>query len=212
MKHLLGGKGRGRALDVATGGGHTARALAEMGFRVVSLDVTRPMLAALERGLGPVLGDAHAMPLRGASFDVVACRIAPHHFTDLARFVAEAARVLRPGGQFYTYDLASPPDPRAAEVIHRIESLRDPSHVRSYALAAWQDALARAGLRPTLARTFAAPMDLEAWLARSRMSRDREADVRRLLAAHPASTLGGYGLGPDATFEVLRVEVHATKP
>lgn len=99
------------ALDVATGGGHTALALAAHYGRVVASDLTAPMLAAAEgfirgKGIANVdfrLADAEALPFGDAEFDAVSCRIAPHHFPDPARFVAEVARVLKPGGLFF-YD------------------------------------------------------------------------------------------------------------
>src|SRR5579885_2851927 len=80
------------ALDVATGGGHTARALAEAGATAIALDATRSMLVGL--GLPSIVCDAQRLPIAPSSVGIVASRIAPHHFPDLAAFVREAARVL----------------------------------------------------------------------------------------------------------------------
>src|SRR5262245_24005216 len=95
-----------RVLDVATGGGHTALAFAGITRRVVAYDLTEPMLAAArghvrDRGAANVsfvAGDATALPFAEAAFDVVTCRTAAHHFSDVAAFVRQIHRVLRPGG------------------------------------------------------------------------------------------------------------------
>ena len=51
---------------------------------------------------------AEALPFADASIDLVTCRIAPHHFDDVRKFVMESARVLRPGGLFGLVDNVSP--------------------------------------------------------------------------------------------------------
>src|SRR5262245_23854526 len=88
-----------RALDVATGGGHTALAFAGIARYVVACDLTEPMLQAargLVRDRGAraafVAGDAVTLPFRDGAFDVVTCRIAPHHFPDVAGAVREVRR------------------------------------------------------------------------------------------------------------------------
>lgn len=95
-----------RVLDVATAAGHAALALAPHVAAVVGLDLTPEMIPlaaglAAERGLGNLaftVGDVEALPFDAGAFDAVTCRIAPHHFPDVGRFITEAARVLRPGG------------------------------------------------------------------------------------------------------------------
>ena len=74
------------ALDVATGGGHVARRLREAGLEVVTTDRAP--------GMSPdVICPAEDLPFADASFDVVACRTAAHHFDDVAAAVREMARV-----------------------------------------------------------------------------------------------------------------------
>ncbi len=74
------------ALDVATGGGHVARRLREAGIEVVSCDPAP--------GMQPdVVCRAEHLPFADDSFDVVATRVAAHHFDDVAQAVAEMARV-----------------------------------------------------------------------------------------------------------------------
>src|SRR5277367_1232748 len=95
------------ALDIATGAGHTALALAPSVARVIAYDLTREMLLetrrnAAARGLANVYtqqGPAEKLPFRDASFDIVTVRQAPHHFADVRAAVCEMARVTRTGGR-----------------------------------------------------------------------------------------------------------------
>jgi len=168
--------GTERVLDVATGGGHTAFALAASAREVVALDLTRPMLEvaqreATARGLQNIRfleGDAHALPCADASFDLVSCRHAAHHFPDVERAAREWARVLKPAGTLLLVDSLSPDDEGAQAVLHDIEVLRDPSHVRNQRMAAWQAVLAHAGLQVATARLWALELDVPAWTERMR--------------------------------------------
>lgn len=124
------------ALDIATGAGHTAFALARAGFRVTASDLTPAMLqrvseGAAERGLTIQTRQhsAEALPYPDSTFDLVTCRVAPHHFSSPADFVRESARVLKPGGWFLVIDGTVPDDfPEAEAWLHQVEKLRDPSH------------------------------------------------------------------------------------
>ena len=81
-------QGAKTALDVATGGGHVARRFREAGLEVVSLDPAA--------GMQPdVVAPAETLPFDEGSFDVVACRVAAHHFEDVRAAVREMARVAR---------------------------------------------------------------------------------------------------------------------
>jgi ubiquinone/menaquinone biosynthesis C-methylase UbiE len=141
-------------LDVATGGGHTALKFAPHVARVVANDLTPTMLQAArafisEQGAVNVFfsgGDAENLPFTSGSFDLVTCRIAPHHFPDCFRFVQECARVLKPGGKLVVEDQLVPEDERAARYLDAFERLRDPSHHRIYSEAEWRGMFLDTGL------------------------------------------------------------------
>ena len=195
-----------RALDVATGGGHTALALAGAGCDTIAVDATRAMIAD-HPPLARAVCDAERLPFRRASFDIVASRIAPHHFPDLTLFAQEAARVLRSGGRLYVFDLTTPDEGDAARVIDHIERLRDPSHGHSWSPREWRAALAKAELAIHRLEQTASVFDLEPWIQRARMPSERERELRELLSTK--RDLGGYGLTDQGRMRVLRVEILA---
>jgi ubiquinone/menaquinone biosynthesis C-methylase UbiE len=146
---------RAHVLDVATGGGHTGLLLASLGHDVTLSDITQPMLdrageSARERGLSVKtrLHEAEKFPFPDASFDLVTCRVAAHHFSSPEAFVRETARVLVPGGYFLLIDGTVEDDqPEAEEWSHRVEKLRDPSHHRFVTPRTWQRYCEAAGMR-----------------------------------------------------------------
>ncbi|MFK3985336.1 methyltransferase domain-containing protein [Micromonospora sp. NPDC050397] len=86
-------------VDVGCGAGLLAPHLAGLGYRHVGVDLTRSALAqAAAHGVGAVNGDAAALPLADRCADVVAAGELLEHVPDWRAAVAEACRVLRPGG------------------------------------------------------------------------------------------------------------------
>ncbi|GAB4209296.1 MAG: class I SAM-dependent methyltransferase [Roseiflexaceae bacterium] len=182
-----------RALDIATGGGHTALALAPHVAEVVATDLTPQMLAAAEafvRGQGVAnvsfeLADAEALPFPDAAFDLVTTRIAPHHFANPQRYLAEVVRVLRPGGRFVLDDNVAPEDPELDAFFNRFEQWRDPSHVRAYRVSEWAAWMQQAGLTVEQVEPLSHKRyDFAGWTARMRMpAQERDALEAWLLAA-----------------------------
>jgi ubiquinone/menaquinone biosynthesis C-methylase UbiE len=86
-------------LEVGCGTGHFTRWLAERGFQVVGLDLSRVMLleAAKYNGQRYVLADASALPFDGRSFDVVALITTLEFLADQRQALSEAVRVARKG-------------------------------------------------------------------------------------------------------------------
>ena len=175
------------ALDVATGTGNTALALAPFVRRVVGLDLTREMLAharrlTKERSLANVewvLGDASRLPFADDSFEVYTVRAAPHHFTDFDGFLREALRVLKPGCRAAFVDCAAPP--AAREVLHDVEMRRDPSHVRSLTLSEWTERLNRAGFLVEVATSRELDWDFEDWMGNMAVEPALAADLARVI-------------------------------
>jgi ubiquinone/menaquinone biosynthesis C-methylase UbiE len=187
------------ALDVATGAGHVALALAPRLTQVVASDLT-PQMLEVARGLARERGicnmpvaevRAEALPFADATFDLVTCRIAPHHFDDVGRFVAEAARVLRPGGVFALVDNISPDASimdggagalsAAADEYNAFEKFRDPSHVRCLTLTGWRNAMAAAGFKERHAELLDKPMLLGPWADQQKVGEEVKRGLMSML-------------------------------
>ncbi len=139
--------------DVASGAGHTGLGFAGIAGRIVAVDPAPNMLAqvrrlAAERGVEveTVEAFAEAIPLSSDSFDLVVCRVAAHHFSDLPKAMGEMTRIARPGGYVAIIDMEGNDDPTIAALNHEIEVLHDPTHVRSYTVAYWRELFAANGL------------------------------------------------------------------
>jgi ubiquinone/menaquinone biosynthesis C-methylase UbiE len=142
-------------LDVATGGGHTALKFAPHVRKVVATDLTPKMLSAAEKfireqGVTNIAfepADAEELPFADGTFDLVTCRIAPHHFPNCAQFIKEGERVLKSGGLLLVQDHVLPEEEAAARYVDNFERLRDPSHNRAFSHAEWIAMFTQTGLQ-----------------------------------------------------------------
>lgn len=183
LVELVGPKKDWIALDVATGAGHTAAVFAPHVAKVIASDLTPEMLEqarklAAEKSLGNMetaIADAEALPFPDASFDLVTCRIAPHHFPSIEKFLQEVHRVLKPGGTFALVDNVSPdadttPGFSAGQLkdagitYNAFEKLRDPSHGRAPDTSEWLSLMSKAGLELVHREHAPKSMDFQSWV------------------------------------------------
>ncbi len=193
-----------RVLDVATGAGHTALTFAPLVAKVMASDITDQMLAearklAAERGLANVRAaraKAEDLPFPDMSFDLVTCRLAAHHFDNPCAFVAEAFRVLMPGGALALVDNISPderifpdlaeePSRELARAYNEYEKLRDPSHGRCLGLAEWTALLGDAGFAVAHSENIDQTIEFDPWTKRMRCDAPTVKRLEMLLAAEP---------------------------
>jgi ubiquinone/menaquinone biosynthesis C-methylase UbiE len=210
------------ALDLATAAGHTAFAIAPHVASVVATDVTPEMLTvaqgiAEERSIANVTfaeADAHATGFDDAQFDLVTCRIAPHHFSDPAQFVTEAARVLRPGGVFGLVDNLAPEDKAAAVWCDDFERRRDHSHLRCLPASEWTELIEAAGLVLSQFETMGKQMMFEPWADNMSVPTDVRTALLADLAAADETTAAWLrpDLGAEPSFVLTEGLFVATKP
>lgn len=215
-----------RALDVATGTGFTALAFAPQVSTVVGLDVSPKMLAEARRRASEagvpnaafVEGSAEALPFPDGAFELVTCRIAPHHFLSVPDFLAEARRVLTDGGALVLVDTAVPDNaPEAAAWQNAAEVLRDPSHVQNYTPSEWRVMTEAAGLAVqelTLAGG-GITIPLSDWLTKAGCTPAQSAQVRQAFADASQSAREAFQImaTPDGetVFTWPRVALRAVK-
>jgi SAM-dependent methyltransferase len=165
------------ALDVASGGGHVARRLRELGAEVTSCDAAA--------GMRPdVVCPAEDLSFADGSFDVVVCRVAAHHFTDPRLALREMARVSR---RLVVLEDTLWVDER----VHRAEKVRDATHVRQYTREQFLEMFEAAGLEVRAEATFPRRHDMDDWLSATGCAGAAADEVRSLLA-HVAEP-GGSG-------------------
>ena len=188
--------GAERVLDLGCGAGHTALALAPRAAAVTAVDVTPEMLAvagslAAGRGVTNIVfrhADVAALPFPNGSFDLVVSRYSAHHYADPARALAEAARVLRPGGRFLLVDTVAPEDPALDTFYNAAELLRDGSHVRNWRISEWQRFFAGASFTFEVLFRMQLDLDGDSWVQRSQTPPAKIEALKTLFAsASPAS-------------------------
>jgi len=132
------------------------------------------------------------LPFPDASFDLVTCRLAAHHFPAPAAFVGESRRVLKRGGTFALVDNVGPdaartPTATAAELrdadtlYNTYEELRDPSHVRALSLDDWLALLDDAGFTDVRHERLDQDIAFKPWTERMRCSPETIERLHHLL-------------------------------
>jgi ubiquinone/menaquinone biosynthesis C-methylase UbiE len=201
---LLDPKPTWRVLDVATAAGHTGHKFAPFVSSVVALDLTFEMLqvarsSSLNLGLKNVswiTADAAHFPAEDQSFDLVTCRIATHHFSDIGAFLRESRRVLVPGGKLAVVDNIVPGSHRrgrkgqkvrdAAVYINAFEKLRDPSHAACLSLESWQEYFFDAGFDLFEQAINEKELDLDDWSERMKVAISDRLRLEVMLKQAPA--------------------------
>ena len=155
----------GRVLDIGTGTGRLLELLAPLVSAGLGVDASRAMLALARARLARPgfshcavrLADMYRLPLPDGGFDLVLMHMVLHHAEDPAAALAEAARVLRPGGRLVVVDLAPHEN---AEALHRLAH-RWPG----FSDEAMRARLAKAGLAATDGRAVPGALEVRLWSA-----------------------------------------------
>ena len=173
-------------VDLGTGAGFTAFAMAQVSEHVVASDITRPMLQQAERiggerglgNLGICQNAAESLPFSDASLDLVTSRVAAHHFRDFEAALNEAQRVLKTGGSLVMADSISPEDDAVSDWMNDIELRRDFSHVENRKVSVIQQLLAERGLEIAGHETTRVYLMFNEWVARTKVQEDEVAALQ----------------------------------
>jgi ubiquinone/menaquinone biosynthesis C-methylase UbiE len=161
-----------QSLDIATGTGHTALAVARLVGKTIGIDIAPKMLEqarrlAAEQAISNcefVEASAEKIPLEDGRFTLVTARHAPHHFHHVPVFLSEVRRVLASNGRFVMSDQISP----TAEVFDWLdywERTRDPSHFMQRTVDQWREEVTKAGLRWAEDRIVPYRLEFDWWVA-----------------------------------------------
>ena len=200
-------KGTEQTLDIATGTGFTAIALAPKVAHVVATDLTPEMVekavqlaeAQALKNIAFSVAAAEALPFADASLDLVTCRLAPHHFQDVPAFLSEVHRVLRTDGLFCMSDSVSPESEKLVAWQNRVEALRDNSHVYGRPPSHWDALISEAGFAlEQTAHTRNAQMSFLWWVRPAQNPPEVVQEIREAFAQlSPEDARQHYTIRPE---------------
>ncbi len=212
----------GLVLDIGTGAGHTAYAFAPKVDRVVAIDITQEMLDIVEReskakgftNVSTELAPAEKLPINDSLAAGVVSRLAAHHFDDVSTFVAEAMRVLAPGGWFLVVDTVGPEDEDIQLELDHIERMRDPSHGHNLAVSEWGALVEANGFSTEWVDVTRKKLDLEDWLERMDVPENRRPTLRELILESEGALRKYLSpvVGPKTAFDLWEMTLFARKP
>lgn len=177
-----------RVLDVACGPGIVACEAAKHARSVTGIDLVPAMIdlakkRQAEAGLANVdwrVGDVYSLPFKGAAYSRVMTRFSFHHFTDPAAVLKEMWRVASDGARIVVTDVYASNDPEVAAAYDRMETLRDPSHVRALRLGEMLDLFETMDAEDVRTEFFRLEADLDKQLAASFPNPGDDEKIREL--------------------------------
>ena len=192
-------------VDIATGAGFTAFALAPYARRVVATDIATGMLVQTRRlaaehnpvNVALAMAEAESLPFTSGSLDLVSCRQAAHHFHDLPGAVAEIRRVLKPGGVFLLSDTVAPEGDREAGWLNDVELRRDSSNQRDWRPSEWLALLEDTRLQVTHRSMAKVHLEFNDWVLRSATPQRLIEPLRRDFISSKPSVVKAFGIRPE---------------
>ncbi len=197
-------------VDLGTGTGFTAFAVAPSTDNMVASDITLAMLRQAqrirdERGIANVRlcqNAAEALPFAEGSIDLITCRAAVHHFMDFHRALAEAHRVLKAGGSLVVSDNVAPEDDTLHAWINDMELRRDFSHFEDRKVSVIQEALDGLGLQVVDGEMTWTNLQFNDWVARTNTPEAGIEPLRRDFLAATPEIVGAFRIAPQEDGDV----------
>ena len=213
--------GREHVLDMGCGAGHVSLAVAPNAAAVAAIDLTPEMLEvtaslAKQRGLANIsthCADVAELPFADATFDLVMSRYSAHHYAEPGRALAEAGRLLRPGGRFLLVDTVAPEDGALDTFFNSFELIRDPSHVRNWRASEWVRMATVAGFECRVLERFGIRIEGPAWVQRAQTPPWRATFLKQLFVEATDHQRAAFEVEDDPwAFSIPVTLIEATKP
>lgn len=195
----------GRYLDLATGNGYAAFAIAERqpDCRVTGIDIADRAIArnierAREKGLANAdfaVMDGVRLGVPAGAFDGIVCRYALHHMPDLRRTLGDARAALAGAGRLVIADPVRD-DGDDGDFINRFQALKPDGHVRFHTRDGLLALFGECGFRP-----WASAMTSISY------RRALTPDYRALIGATPRAVLEAYGIAPQGDEVSARLDI-----
>ena len=189
VREFVAPRGDERVLDVGTGAGALALALAPFVREVVGLDPVPELLELARARALPnsefVEGDGTALPFADGHFDLSGTHRTLHHVARPDGIVVELARVTRRGGHVLVVDQLAPDEPAEGAALHEFETVRDASHQRLLTDSELRELFAANGLELRRERSEDEHRELSAYLDLAGCEGERRARAEALAAAEP---------------------------
>jgi ubiquinone/menaquinone biosynthesis C-methylase UbiE len=196
-------------LDLGCGAGHASFAVAAgEAQRVIAYDPSAEMLEVVaaegaRRGftnLQTRVGAAETLPFENGTFDLIVTRYSAHHWANVPKAIAEAARVATPDARLVVIDLVSPETPLFDTSLQVVEFLRDASHVRDYRISEWRTMLEAVGFSPPAITSWKLTMEFNSWIERIGTPSERVAALHAVFAKLPSEVKQYFQVTPDLSF------------
>lgn len=198
LEELLTLTGEERALDVGSGAGALAFALAPRVREVVAVEIDEELANRARADAPPnvevVVGDGEHLPFDSFSFDLAGTLRTLHHTRRPELLVAELVRVTRPGGMILVVDQLAPADPLAGFELTRFEQARDPSTTRVLADADLRGLFDSNNLVLRRELVVHEPRDLDAYLDLAGCEGFERERAQRLAPSGHEAVVGWYVL------------------
>lgn len=219
MLDMLNITSKDTLLDVACGGGLVTCALAPRIKHAMGIDITPAMIERAkqlerERGLQNVswrIGNVFPLPFLDASYSLVICRYAFHHFPQPTQVLKDMVRVCSNGGAVMVVDVALPQEKRQA--FDHVETLKDPSHVSALTTDEFVEMARNLNLKDIRTRMFFLPMRLSTQI-KTTMNPTQIKEIRNIYEADIGKDelgVGAYLDGDEIWFQYPSIILTGTK-
>nr|MCS5667901.1 class I SAM-dependent methyltransferase [Dehalococcoidia bacterium] len=191
-------------VDLGSGAGFTAFAVAPVSNQVIASDIAEPMLRQAQGfgqdrriyNLNLFQNSAEFLPFASESIDLVTSRVTAHHFQNFEEALGETHRVLKKGGSLLMADSVAPEDDEIASWMNDIELRRDWSHIENRKISTINEMLTKRGFTVVENDYPRIYLRFNEWTARAKISSEETEALRKVFLEAPAKIREAFHVAP----------------